>query len=223
MENKMDERFFKELAKAYAENEGAALADELAEIEKENRLPQALGLAKKIKSKKFNHKFRSYSLKLLPMAASFIIVFLLVNNYRDGLKSSPGTNMPAPTSPIVAESPENQPVYSSPGPVEDALQSSVELVSASLPAGYALAGVDYDNAAAIMEITNEKSNRIVLVAEAYYDFDKEGFSAITVNDSPAYTLVKNDYCLLKYTKDDMLYTLTSMYDYGDLLEIIENI
>jgi hypothetical protein len=225
MENRNSERFFAELAKAYAENEGAALNAELARLKAENRLLPTTGLESKIKSKQAANKFRSYALRSLPLAASLMIALLVYSSYHNGLQSPTPKNQPPPTvatappaaMPAPTPSPEPPPME-----IESALQLSVKLVSASLPAGYTLSGVDYDNEAAIMEITNETSNRIVLRAEPCYDFDKDGFTVIKVNGTPAYGLVKSDYCLLKYAKDDMLYTLTSMYDYGDLIEIIEN-
>jgi hypothetical protein len=81
--------------------------------------------------------------------------------------------------------------------------------------------VDYDNAAAIMRITNDRMDSIVVIAEQYHDFDKEGFSVITINGLPAYIRRKNDYCVVKYRYDNMLYTLTSMYEYEGLIEISE--
>ncbi|MCL2496310.1 MAG: DUF4367 domain-containing protein [Clostridiales bacterium] len=217
MENRKSERFFAELATAYAEKEAASLQDELAELEAENRLLSTAGLERKIKSGVFTLKFKKYSIRSLPLVASLVFALLLFNGYET---NRPSSDVSAPSIQVVAE----QPVYMAPNKViRDNLLNSVELVSARLPAGYTLTGVDYDNAAAIMEITNEKSNLIVLKAEAYRDFDKEGFSVIKANGAVAYGMVNNDYCILKYSKDDMLYTLTSMYDYEDLLELFEHI
>jgi hypothetical protein len=227
MENKTNERFFAELAQAYAENEGAALQQELAELVRASGPLPTPGLERKIKRALSAYKFRAYALRALPVAASLLVAVLLYSSL-GGLPGPASETQPPPFASPVAEEPaapsDNAPTYEAPGPLaQNALRHSVKLVSASLPAGYTLTGVDYDNEAAIMEITNGQNNRIVLVTEAYHDFDKEGFSVITVNGVSAYGLVKKDYCLLKYAKDDMLYTLTSMYDYGDLLEIIENI
>jgi len=222
MKDNKNDLFFSELAKAYAANEGAALINELAEIETTNMLPHTLSLGKKIKSKKFVLKFKNYSLRALPLVACLIIAVMFFR--------SSGTS---PQSPVAEDYPPaymaNAPADYTPTFIEPSAETmnnllhSIELVSASLPSNYTVTGVDYDNAAAVMEITNEKSNRIVLVTEAYHEFDTNGFNLIVVNGSPAYGLVKKDYCVLKYAKYDMLYTLSGLYDYGDLIEVIENI
>lgn len=229
MKNIGSERFFAELAKAYSENEGAALQAGFAQISAENRLLPTAGLDKKIKSSLRNRKLRDYSLRSLPLAASLIIAVLIYSNVRLVPQSPPASApLVAPPTVAVTPAPEPEPPMPLPEPTAEAdiagaLRQSVALVSASLPAGYGVTGVDYDNAAAVMEITNAQNNRIVLVTEAYHDFDTEGLSMVKVNGSPAYGLVKSDYCVLKYQKDDMLYTLTSMFNFGDLIEIIENI
>jgi hypothetical protein len=224
MENNNSERFFSELAKAYAASEGAALINELADIATANRLPHNLKLERKIKGKKFNYSFRKYSLRALPLAACLIIAVLFLNRNDAFLTKPVAESTPQGPPAYLAESPLNKPLFTEISPEEKIqLFNSVELVSANLPPGYAVTNVDFDNAAAIIEIISEESNRIVLTVATYQDFDKAKFSKITVNGSFAYGLVKKDYCVLKYGKDEMLYTLTSLYDYGNLIEIIENI
>ena len=83
--------------------------------------------------------------------------------------------------------------------------------------------MDYDNLAAIMEISNERQNHIVLAIEEYAVFDTGGYSRITVNGSLVYGMVRNDYSVLKYSIDNTLYTLSSRFDYEDLIEISKNI
>jgi len=223
MELRKNEQFFTELAKAYVEQEAAALQIEAAEIEAANMLLPTAGLDRKIKSALLKQKIRKYSVRSLPLVASLVFALLIYN----GMQSAPPAHVaeaPAPSAPVVVDYPASTPVYMAPSPAtQTALLSSVELVKANLPEGYTLTGVDYDNAAAIMEITNENSNLIVVTAEAYRDFDKDGFTVIKANGAVAYGMVKNDYCVLKYGKDDMLYTMTCMYDYGDLIELFENI
>lgn len=225
MENRMDELFFKELAQAYAEHEGEVLINELAELDRASALPQSFGLTKKIKSKVFKHKFTAFSRVALPLAASFVVALLLYANYGGFGSLAPSDSAPTTSAPLyLAEAPTMESAfYTLDEKIIQTLEHSVALVSASLPTGYSVTGVDYDNASAIMEINAGQSNRIVIVTEAYHEFNTEGFSKLTIGDSLAYGLVKSDYCLLKYAKDDMLYTLSGLYEYGDLIEIIENI
>jgi len=251
--DKNNESFFKGLAVAYAENETLALENEFTELILNDRLPRSQGLDRKIKNKLFNQKARRFGMRAMPFAASLIVVLLVFNGYRSGLQrapyetdsiaSAPSTSEPStPANSASADSvqadstsadsvqadsapvpmpPTEQPVT---GPdLSERLQNSITFVSASLPAGYELTGVDYDNMAAIMEITSKKNNHIVLMTEEYNDFDKEGFTELRLEGSYAYGLVKDGYSLLKYEKDDMLFTLTSLYGYEDLIEISKNI
>lgn len=226
MDNKNEkERFFAELAKAYTAEEGITLLNEFANISKGNTLLPTAGLERKIKNKLFHRKIRSFTLKALPFAATFVVALLIFNGLQGYLaKQSPNYDTAPSTTPIAM--PAAPPTMASPNPNlarEHSLLENVALVSANLPAGYEVTGVDYDNMAAVMAIENKAANRIILTLEEYTDFDTTGFSIIEVNGDMAYGLVKQDYCVLKYSKDDMLYTLTSLYDYGDLIEIIENI
>ena len=195
MDNNNSERFFAEVAKTYAENEGAALYDDFVETEAKTRMPSTAGLDRKIKNKLINRKINKFTRRALPLAAAFVVAILLYNNAGDAPQESGPDTM----------------YY---------LQSNVELVSALLPAGYWVTDIDYDNAAAIMEIENEAANHIVLAIEEYDDFKKEGFSVIFVNGEEVYGMVKNDYSILRYRKYDMLYTFTCMYDYIDMVDII---
>ena len=197
MDNKNSERFFTELAKAYAENEAATLQSEFEE-NAENRFLSTAGLDRKIKNKLLRRKINKFAKRALPLAAVFVVAVLLYNNAGD---------LPQESSPVT----------------KNYLQSSVELVSASLPAGYQVLSVDYDNAAAIIEIENKAANHIVLAIEERDDFRKEGFSIIWVNGEKVYGMVKKDYSILQYSKDDMLYTFTCMYDYTDMVDIIQSI
>ncbi|MCL1975516.1 MAG: DUF4367 domain-containing protein [Firmicutes bacterium] len=224
MVNRADERFYKELAEAYAKRSGENLLNELAELKRENIQLRSPGLDRKIKNKVIGYRFFNYSKIALPLVASFLIAVLIYANFKETVPQSSSESMFIPTTPMIAVNPNKKSGFSSnTEQLRDTLENKIELISASLPTGYSVSGVDYDHGAAIMEIENEQNNRIILVTELYHEYVKEGFSALTVNDTTAYILVKNDYCLLKYAKDDMLYTLSGLYEYGDLIEIIENI
>ena len=223
--DKKSEIFFTELAKAYAENEGVALQNEFAQLAAENRLPHASGLDRKKKNKLNHYKAGRYGLRLMPLAASIIFVMLIYNGYRSVLQQPFPTDESVASNPAASVSEPSNAVSSQPAEasdITDRLQSSVAFVSASLPAGYELTAVDYDNLAAIMQITNDRNNRIVLMTEEYRDFDKDAYTKITIHGSTAYGLMRDGYSLLRYGKDDMLYTFTSLYGYQDLIEISKN-
>jgi len=240
--DRKNESFFAELAKAYAENGGAALKNELSEMAAENKLPHTSGLDRKIKGKLFQHRTRRYWLRSMPLVASLIIALMIYNGYRDGLQLPSSENTPvayAPTAPSesATSSAPAPPAEESPGMsetpatspsepdinIEERLRHTVSFVSANLPLGYELTAIDYDNAAAIMQIINERNNHIVLLTEEYRDFNKDGFTEIEIDGTLAYGLVTNGHSMLKYSKDDMLYIFTSLFGYEDLIEISKNI
>ena len=207
MEKNSSEKFYQELAKAYADHENAALLQELAELDRETR----------------RRKHKNRRTMLLSMAAILVFAAIAIGSFRSGLPwpsagmSSSSTSPPPQSSPLPpAASPLPPVAEDSPA---DTLRESVRFVNTNLPAGYKVTSVDYDHSAAIMEITNEKSNAIRLVAEEYDSFETGGFSRITINGNPAYGLVKNDYCILKFGRNGILYTISSMYTYEDLVEI----
>ena len=221
--DRKSEMFFTELARMYSEQEGRALENEFSMLAAEDKLPQASVLNRKINNKLLINKTRRYGMRVMPLVASLIIAMLVYNivlqppsPVDDPMVSVPSApTFPELTAPATPPQPE-------PDMIEK-LHNSVAFVSTSLPAGYVLSAVDYDNLAAIMEITNERNNYIVLLAEQYQDFDKDGFTELRIHEATAYGLVKNGYSLLKYSKDDMLYTSTSLYGYEDLIEISKNI
>ncbi|MCL2122366.1 MAG: hypothetical protein FWH28_08980 [Clostridiales bacterium] len=204
MENRNSEKFYQELAKAYADQEDAALLRELAEIDRDAR----------------RHKSKNKRSMLLSLAAILVFAAIAIGSFRSGLpwpssdmsssssSSSPSSSSPSSSLPSAAEE----------APA-DKLQESIRFVNANLPAGYNVERIDYDHSAAIMEITNEKRNAIRLIAEEYDNFETRGLSRITLNGNPAYGLVKNDYCVLKFGRNGILYTISSMYAYEDLVEL----
>ena len=265
METNKNEDFLGELAKAYADMENTVLLDEWAVLDAKSKLVPVSEPARKKKYGTFMQKFGRRRLQLASLAASLVLVLLLVNGYRAAQQHSaantpahssppassasgdsasggaasggasggaaPADTAPAGSSPSGSSPADSVPVDTAPATsapaapmppapdTTDELRHSVQLVRTSLPAGYSLDGIDYDNAAAVMGITNEQGNHIVLTVEKYYDFETEGFSVITVNGSTAWALVKNDYCVLRYAGEGIVYTCTSMYGYEDLIEI----
>ena len=146
--------------------------------------------------------------------------------------STPPASAPSPSTPSAPAAPSTRPPLapstSTPPSYAQAislvaLRDTVSRVSDRLPDGYMVTDVDYDNLIAVMEIVNERENYIILTVEEYSGFDTKGFSEIIVNGSPVYGLVTNDYSVLKYNIDNTLYTLSSWYDYHDLIEISKNI
>jgi hypothetical protein len=259
MENKNNERFFEELAKAYTENENSDLERELLDLSFETREYHYNDINRKSSTRTTRTNFRKFSLKFVPLAASLIIVVFFINNYNNLFIQTANLTPPASSQndsapslggqvgswSTTSDEPSNTPA---PGTVDSgtsyetpnlaivgtgastgspgtgitvALQYSVESFCDNIPDGYSVTGIDYDNLAAIVEIMNDEKNRIVLMAEEIHDFDKDGFSRMTIHGSVAYILQKSDYCVLKFTKDEVLYTLTSLYGQQDLIKIAE--
>lgn len=214
-----NEGFFKALARAYAAAEGNALREEQADLESSHRLPPGTGLDKKIKRKQAAGRFRSYALRTLPLAASLIIAVWVYNGYvatKTPYSSGPSAGASSADSSSAAAD-------SAPDTETELLRSGVAFVSVSLPAGYQVTGIDYDNRQAVLDIENIENNRIVLTLTAGGVLENEGYTAVSLNGGTAYGMVRNDYSVLTYHKDGMLYTLTSPYGCEDLIEISKNI
>lgn len=210
-----NEQFFKSIASLYAEKDGELLKNELEQIEKEGSVTYSSRLDKKIKNKILNMKIRKLSYSLVPIAACFILLAVYF--------SSPSFNN-KPTeivdnSPSMADSP-SAPTDSNDTPRPTPNNNEVQLLSAKLPRGYMLTDVDYDNGKTIYYIVNESKNEIVLTTEEFSgEIENEIFQEININNTRVYGMVKNDYSVITYEKDDLLYTLTSKYNYKDLIEI----
>lgn len=211
-----NEAFFKNLAAMYAEKDGEALKNEVAEIEKEN-MPHSPHLDRKVQTKMLNFKMKRLSYLFVPVAACFILFAIyfgrapINNNPTAMVESTPPTNS-APDTAIVDNN--------TPRPIPN----EVELLSAKLPNGYNVTDVDYDNGKTIYYIANDTKNEIVLTTEAFSgELENEMFQEININNTRVYGLVKNDYSVITYEKDNILYKLTSKYNYHDLIEISKNL
>lgn len=215
-----NERFFKNIASLYAEKEGGLLKEELAELEKENDIQYSPHLDRKIKNRILSLKMRKLSYALVPVAACFLLLAvyfgsLPANNRPNGTPIA--DNAPADSGSPIAQATAPAAPHSTPA-------ISAELLSARLPYGYEITEVDYDKEKTIFHIINDTNNEIVLtMEEAAGQIAKNAFQEIVVNNTPVYGLVKKDYSVITYEKDDILYTLTSKYNYKDLIEISKNL
>lgn len=187
--------FFKKLASAYTEKVGEELKKELDSLNSSGNSPS---LDAKLKSRLKKSKIKKWSSWMLPVSACFIIFIvyfaLKQPTYDTNISESPSTVL------------------------------NYEFVAAKLPENYTVVKVDYDYQKTIYYISTSKENEVVLtVEESEEDMPTEGLNKIQINDTDAYTMVKDEYSLLKYKKDNVLYTLTSQYDLEDLIRISEKL
>lgn len=197
--NEKEEIFFKNIASLYVEKEGELLKKELSKIESQDNKDHISFQYKNLKRKISIFKFRQFSYKAMPLVACLLIFAIYFNrNFvsdRDlRVKESPVKNL------------------------------SIEFISSKLPAEYKLTDINYDMDKTIYYIASNTQNNIILtLEEAGGDFDKDIFKEAVINDTKVYGLVKNDFNVLIYEKDNLLYKLTSIYNYEDLIELSKNL
>lgn len=194
-----EEQFFKHIASLYAEKEGEALRDELRQLNNEGTVDHTLSLDKKVNTKIRSIKIRQLTYKLMPVAACLVIFVLYfanpsVRNQDSAIKEEAVTN------------------------------EQIDFVSAKLPPGYTLSKKDYDKNKTIYYIASNTNNDIVLTTEEFASvIEKEFFQELQIKDTKVYGLVKDDFSVITYEKDNILYTLTSRYDYQDLIELSKSL
>ena len=225
-----NEAFFKALASQYVEKDGERLKKELEDIENDQRAIYPTRLDKRIRSKVFMSDVR----RMITIAASAVACVLLVFAFlgripllENDVPSLMDSGLPAGTayeaSSSVAPAPaaENAP---SRGDNRTQAQMQMALMSAKMPAGYIVTGIDYDMEKTIYYIKNDTDNQIVMTAEkSEFDIEFAYYQEIRINGEPVYGMVKSDFSIITYKKDGVVYTLTSRYNYEDLVDISKNI
>lgn len=202
------ELFFKNLASSYAEQSGNELKKELEKLNNSNPSTQSTQTTQQNQSsqsediflldKKINNiirteKIKKWTVRLLPLA----ICFILVITYN----VMPIYNILGYT---VRETPSKILTY--------------EFINAKLPPDYTLQKIDYDRQKAIYYISTNKDGEIILTVEEFKgNIQNEGLEEISIGDTTAYGISKEDYSFIQYKKDNFLYTLTSPHDYYGLI------
>lgn len=193
--NDKNDLFFKNIASAYAEKIGDELKKELDSLDNS---ANSLSLDTKLNTRLKKNRIKKWSAWMLPVSACFII-FIVYFAIR-----SPKYDMNTLENPSAV--------------------LNYEFVAAKLPENYTLVKVDYDNQKAIYYISTNRENEVILtVEESGEDIQAEGLNKIQIKDIDAYALVKQEYSLLKYKKNNILYTLTSEFDLEDLIRISEKL
>ena len=196
LDNNKNELLFKNIASSYVKKAGDELLNELDTL---NSQADCSSLDIKLKSRMRKNKTDTvikWSTRLLPLAACFVLIFTFIsaflrNNHKD-----------------IAESDLPSSVF------------TFEFVSAKLPENYTLQKVDYDYEKAIYHISSDDANKIILTVEEFTDdIPADGMEQIKINDINAYKKTDDEYSLLKYKKDNVLYTLTCPDNYDDLIVI----
>ncbi|MCL2771889.1 MAG: DUF4367 domain-containing protein [Oscillospiraceae bacterium] len=197
--NSKNELFFKNLASSYAEKSGNELKKEFDNL---NSFSQSEQLDKKVKSAVKTAKIKRWTARLTPVAACFIILIIIAVNL-------PILNIFSNTN-EVSQTPSAILTY--------------DFVSTKLPSAYTLEKVDYDKQKAIYYIAGNEDNQIILTIEEFKgNINTDGLKKININNTNVYAISKADYSFIQYKKDDLLYTLTSPYDYYDLITLSENL
>ena len=205
-DNKIDkELFFKNLASSYAEKSGGELKKELAVLNSS----ETLSLDRKVKSKIQSNKIKTWTSRLMPIAACLIILFISLNFFKmpglydsDNNNKSNSDNLQAPT--VKYE------------------KLDFEFISKKLPADYTLEKIDYDHQKTIYYIVSNKDTEIILTVEESPDnINPDGFDSMRINNINAYGKTTEDFSFIQYKKDNLLYILTGPDDYDDLIKISE--
>lgn len=203
--NEKEEMFFKRMADLFAEKDGGLLRKELAELSEYPEYPSSLD--RRVKNKITGLKLRRMGFMLMPAAACLIIFAVYFSNpsIKDGAMNSP-TDSSAGNASHMSE------------------KSDIEFLSARLPEGYELTSVDRDINKTIYYVASNDNNNIVITTEEATGvmLENEAFQEIYVNQTPVYVLVKNDFNVLTYEKDNIIYTMTDRYNYRDLIELSRN-
>ena len=211
-----NEVFFKNLASSYAEKSGN-------EAKKELQYFQAADvtlLDKKTKSKIRAYKVKTWTSRLMPVAACLIIFITYIIIARLPLFNLSGSYNSADDTPT--EYSDSAAVQSDDETYNKTL--TFEFVSAKLPSEYTLRKVDYDYHKAIYYIINSEGNEIILSIEEYTgDINTDGLNQMKIKNLTAYGVSTEDYNFLQYKKNNFLYTLTNLNDYDELIEISESL
>jgi len=199
--NLPDDEFFKEAASKYIDKLGNdLLSDALSTDSSSLSSAHIRRVHEKIKvrqRKSLIQKITAISLSTAACIAFVIIYFFMPSR---NLPNSNATSISI--DPIVASE-----------------TAAAEFLSARLPLGYYLTKTDLDNGQMVCYIESG-NNEIILVMEEWKDsVPARPLTQINVNGASMYAIYMNDYSLLTYKKSDLRFTLTSQYDYRDLITI----
>ena len=193
------DELFQEAASLYVDKQGGDLLKEA--VFADNLLLPELSVNRvsgKIKAKRRAARIRKISAVLVPAAACLAFVIL----YFTAPRINTQNNSAVPSDTVLASE-----------------TAQVQLLSTTLPQGFNLTKTDLDNGKMICYIKSTGSD-IVLVMEEWQNIDSSRpMTKLDVNGTDMYALQMNDYSLLTYKKGDLRFTLTSPYDYRDLLVI----
>ena len=221
--NIFDDKLLKEAASLYITKQGEDL---LAEAISADSLPvpfEALNrVSEKIKIKQRNARIKKITAAVLPAAACFVFLityFILpgTNPDRANTPNAPSYSMDNNESYAAAEQPPPEAA-----PIDSIISSEItaaEFLTSRLPQGFSLTETDLDNGQMICRIEGG-GNEIILIMEEWQDIvPMRPMTQIYVNGASMDALRMNDYSLLTYKKGDLRFTLTSPYDYRDLIVI----
>jgi len=205
--NNKNEMFFKNLASSYAEKSGGELKTELADLNSAQS-SDVLRLDTKVKNRIQTNKIKKWTSRLIPIAACFLILMFSYHVLRTPMKSY-----------------NNAPNYDADSNnVQDAEYANPDFsfISEKLPPEYIIEKIDYDQQKTIYYIVGNKNTEIILTVEEFTEnINADDLDIININGKDTYGISNEDFSFLQYTKDNLLYMLTTPNNYDDLIKISE--
>ena len=211
-----NDELFREIADKYAEQYGATLREELAQIELHAAAPSTDNLERRVHKRIAAEKRRPYLRVATALAACLVIVLLLPYIFKLSIYS-PSTSDSAP--PIISATPKPpaSDQTSRPQPEFAAIP-----LSASLPDGFSQIGFEQDLEKSIYYIEDAYLDDVVLTMEEARDPpDTGGLVEILIGDSVAFGTQTDGYSLLTFERDNVLYEMTCRHDINTLIKLGE--
>ena len=199
--NLPEDEFFKEAASMYIDKLGNELLSEALSADNSSLSSAHMSnVYEKIKVKQ--RKSLIQRLTAISLSAAACIAFVII------YISMPSRNLSNSNAPSISID-----------PIIASETAAAEFLSARLPLGYYITKTDLDNGQMVCYIESG-NNEILLVMEEWNDIvPARPLTQINVNGASMYAIRMNDYSLLTYKKSDLRFTLTSPYDYRDLITI----
>jgi len=128
---------------------------------------------------------------------------------------------PAPSFPAI--DPELVPEMADQSDEIFGVRRQVAQVSLAMPEGWAIAYTDYDGDMVIFHLEGTAGNSVVVMAQLPPDQpDFSNFFSVLINDTWGYMQIESTHSVLIYEQDGVLFTLTTAYDYNDLIFLAES-
>ena len=215
-----DDEILKKIADGYAERYGWELRAEHEWLSRQEQAPEAavseIGVTRRV-TRKIAAEKRKPLMRVLPLIAACIVIAVIF------LPNLPGSDVAAPSPhvpPLHAPTASTLPLPSASAPSSAPEAYAVIPLSAPLPRGFTQTGFDQDREKSIYYIEDVNLDNVVLTLEpAGAPTDTADLVEIILGGSVVFGKQTDAYCLLTFSSDDVLYTLTSRHDINTLLRL----